>query len=85
MSLAFTRQLGLKTQKSSIGAQKINSTTLKTYEMIVFIFFILDKDNRERFFKKSFILTDIKLDIVLRIFFLIINNTNIDFQAQNLK
>ena len=51
---------------------------------MVSIFFILDKDSRERFFKKSFLLTNVKLNIVFEMFFLTINNVNINFSARNL-
>ena len=46
---------------------------------------MLDKDGKERFFNKSFLLANINLDIVLEMRFLIINNADIDFQAQNLQ
>lgn len=49
--------------------------------MIVSSFSILDKDSREIFFEESFFLAEIKLDIVLNMFFLTINNASIDFQA----
>lgn len=52
--------------------------------MVVFTFPILDKDGREKFFKKSFLLTDIKPNIMLKIPLLIINNADIDFQAWDL-
>ena len=38
MSQAFAHQLGLTIWKTKIGAQKINSTTLETYGMIVSTF-----------------------------------------------
>ena len=49
--------------------------------MIVFNFSVLDKDSRKRIFKENFLLTDVNLDIVLGMPFLIISNTNINFQA----
>ncbi len=49
--------------------------------MIVSTFFVSDKDDKERFFEKSFLLADVKPDIVLRILFLTMNNTDVDFQA----
>ena len=85
MSQAFAYQLGLKIWKTNVKTQKIDGITLETYRIIVFTFFILDKDNKERFFEKSFLLADAKPDIVLKMFFLIMNNTNIDFQIQNLQ
>ena len=52
--------------------------------MIVFTFFVLDKDSRKRFFEESFLLTDVKPNIVLEILLPTINNVDIDFQAQDL-
>ncbi len=53
--------------------------------MVVSIFFILDKDDKEIFFEESFLLADIKLDAVFGMLFLTMSNTNVDFQAQNLQ
>ena len=53
--------------------------------MIIFTFFMSNKDDRERFFEESFLLADVKPDIVLRMPFLTMNNANIDFQAQDLQ
>ena len=52
--------------------------------MVVSIFFTLDKDSRKKFFEKSFLLANIKLNIVFEMLFLTISNINIDFQAQDL-
>ncbi len=84
MSQAFTHQLGLKIRKTNVEAQKIDGTTLKTYEMVVFTFSILDKDCRGRFFEKSFLLADVKLNVVVEMLFLIMNNADVDFQARDL-
>ncbi len=85
MSQAFAHQLGLKIWKINVRAQKIDGSTLKTYEIIVSTFFVLDKDSRERFFEKSFLLADVKPDIVLGMPFLILSNVDIDFQARDLQ
>ena len=79
MSQVFAHQWDIKAQKTNVGAQKIDSTTLKTCEIVVFIFFLLDKDDRERFFEKNFLSADVKLNIVLEILFLIISNADVDF------
>ncbi len=44
-----------------------------------------DKDDRERFFEESFLLTNIKPDVVLGIPFLTISNVDVDFQARDLQ
>ena len=84
MSPAFASQLGLKIRKTNIRAQKLDGTTLETYRIIVSIFFLLDKDGRKRFFEESFLLADVKPEIVFRMAFLIMSNADIDFQARNL-
>ena len=53
--------------------------------MVVSIFFLVDKDSKERFFEENFLLADVKLDIVLGMLFLTMNNIDIDFQAQKLQ
>ncbi len=53
--------------------------------MLISTFSISDKDSRERFFEESFLLADIKLDVVLGMPFLTMSNTDIDFQAWNLQ
>ena len=78
------QQLGLKICKTNVRAQKIDGTTLEIYRMIVSIFSVLDKDGRERFFEESFLLANIKPDLVLEMLFLTMSNANIDFQARDL-
>ncbi len=85
MSQAFAQQLGFKICKTNIGAQKIYGTILKTYWMVFFPFSVLDKDGKERFFEENFLLADVKPDIVLRMSFLTMSNTNVDFQAWKLQ
>ncbi len=85
ISQAFVYQFGLKIQKTNIGAQKIDSNTLKTYGLVVSTFFVLDKDGRERFFEESFLLADVKPDLVLGILFLTMSNADIYFQARDLQ
>lgn len=52
---------------------------MKTYGIVVSTFSMLDKDDRESFVEERFVLGEIKPEIVLGMFFLIMNNTDIDF------
>ena len=81
---AFAYQLSLTIWRTNVRAQKIDSTTLETYGMVVSIFSVSNKDSRERFFEESFLLADVKPEIVLGIPFLTMSNADIDFQAQDL-
>lgn len=53
--------------------------------MVVSIFSMSNKNSKMRFFEKNFLLANVKPDIVLGIFFLTINNANVNFKAQNLQ
>ena len=66
-------------RKINVRAQKIDNTILKIYKMVVSTFSVLNKDNRKRFFEKSFLLANVKLDVGLEMLLLTINNTDIDF------
>ncbi len=81
----MTYQFGLKTQKTNVVAQKIDSTTLETYKMVVSTVSVLNKDGKKRFFEESFHLSDVKPDVVLGMLFLTMSNVNVDFQAQELQ
>ncbi len=85
MSQAFAQQIGFKIRKTNVGAQKIDGTTLETYGMVVSTFSVLDKDGRKRFFEESFLLADVRLDIVLKIPFLTMSNADVDFKARDLQ
>ena len=45
----------------------------------------MDKDGKEKFFEESFLLADVKPDIVLRMPFLIMINADVNFQARDLQ
>ncbi len=47
--------------------------------MVVSTFSMANKDKKERVFEESFLLADVKLDIVLGIPFLTMSNTDVDF------
>ena len=47
--------------------------------MVVSTFFVLDKDEKERFFKESFLLADNKPNVVFEMLFLIISNVDINY------
>lgn len=79
ISYTFTSQLGLQVWKTNVGVEKINGTLLKTYEMVVSTFFMLNKNGNERFFEESFLLAGVNLDMVLSRLVVTISNANIDF------
>ena len=50
MNLNYTWKLGFKIRKTNIGVQKIDSSTLKTFVMMIANFQVKDKIGKLRFF-----------------------------------
>ena len=74
---AFAAKLGLSIRPTSIGAQKIDGSTLKNYGMAIAGFLIQDKSGKAQFFEEIFLLADISIEVVLRMFFLALSNADI--------
>ena len=79
MNPNFAQKLGLKIWKTNVGAQKIDSSTLEIFEMIIIDFQIEGKTNRLRFFQKAFFVANTKFEIILRMFFLKFSNADVLF------
>ena len=84
MHLAFAKMLSLVMQTTNVGAQKIDSTTLETYRMVVAVFLVIDQADRVRFFEETFLAADISLDMILRIFFLTLSDIDVSFPKKKL-
>ena len=50
MTPAYAKQLSLQVQKTDVGAQKINGSSLRTFGMVIAGFQVEDKLGRARFF-----------------------------------
>ncbi len=76
---AYAKKLGLTTRKTSVGAQKIDDSPLKTYGMASARFSIQDSRGRVRFFEETFLLADTSMEVVLGMLFLSLSNANVEF------
>ena len=76
---AFVEKLGFVIWSINIGAQKIDSTILETYRMIIAVFSVIDQANKIMFFEETFLVVNISLHMVLGMLFLILSDGNIDF------
>ena len=79
MTLAYASKLGFWVQKTYVGAQKIDSSSLWTFRMVIASFQVEDKLGRARFFQKLFLLAEISIGVVLRMLFLTLSNADIQF------
>ena len=77
--LTFVRELGLPIKPMDVRAQKIDSTMLDPFGIVVTAFSVTDKANRVRFFEKTFHVANISPKIVLEMLLLTLSGTDIDF------
>ena len=75
----FALELGLFIRPTDIRIQKIDSTILDTYGIVVAAFTIIDKANQVIFFEKTFLMANISLEVVFEIPFLMLSSADIDF------
>lgn len=75
----FAKESSLPIRTIDVRAEKIDSTMLDNYKMIVAAFLVIDKENQVRFFKEIFLVTNFSLQIVFIMLFLILGDANTDF------
>ena len=81
---SFTKQLGLLIRQTDVGAQKIYSTTLDIYGMVIAAFAVMEKVNQVRFFEKTFMVANVSPEVVLEMLFLTLSNEDVDFSVWEL-
>ena len=84
MTLAYTKRIGFWTWKTDVRAQKLDEWLLETFKMIIAGFQIIDKLGRVWFFQEIFLLTNTNIEKILGMPFLILNNTNVQFNKREL-
>ena len=57
---------------------------LDSYKMVVAAFSVVDKANRVRFFKKTFVVANVSPEVVLGMLFLTLSEVDVDFSRQKL-
>lgn len=83
MTLTCAVSLGLFIWETNIAAQKIDGLTLVTYEIVIAQVSIQDKLQTIRFFKETFLVANISIEVILGMLFLLFNNVNIRFAETN--
>ena len=84
MNPAYVEKLGLKARKTNVGAQKVDGSALETFKIVIADFQMEDKVGRPRFFQKTFLVTDTKFEVILRMPFLKISNADVAFGKRTL-
>ena len=80
---AFAAKLGLSIHLTSISAQKIDGSILKTYGITIAGFSIQDKSDRAWFFEETCLLADTNMEVVLGMPFQALSITNIQFDTKS--
>lgn len=84
ISPAYVKKLSLRMQKTNVGAQKIDGSSLNTFGMVIAGFQIQHKLEKARFFQETFLVADTKIDVVVGMRFFILSNANIRFAEEEL-
>ena len=84
MNSDYVWKLEFKIQKTNIGAQKIDSSILATFKIIIADFQIGNKASRPRFFQETFLVANTKFKVILGMFFLKISNADVSFDEKTL-
>lgn len=85
MQPSFAKKLSLYVRKTDICIQKIDGSRLEIFGMIITFFLVKNKDRRFRFFKKTFLLAYISINVAVGILFFILSNFDINFTDWELK
>ncbi len=78
ITLAYVVELGFTIWKTSVGAQKIDSSPLETHNMTSARFLLQNSLGRFQFFEETFLLANTSIEVVLGMTFLALSN--VDFQ-----
>ena len=81
---AYTKKLGLRIWKTNVKVQKIDGSSLNTFGIVIAGFQIEDKLERVRFFQETFLVADIRMDIVFGIPFFTLSNADLWFAEKKL-
>ena len=84
MNPAYAKKLGLRIRQTDVGAQKINGSHLNTFGIVIADFSLQNKLGKVRFFQKTFLVADTRMEVVLGMFFLTLSNADIRFAEQEL-
>ena len=63
-------------QTTNIGTQKIDGTIFKTFKIMVIAFSITGQADRIKFFKKTFLMTNVSPDVVFEMLFFTLSSAN---------
>lgn len=82
--LAYAANLTLKVWPINIKTQKINGSTFKMFEIVLANFQVQDKLDKAQLFQMIYLVVNTSVAVILNMFFLIFNNTDMLFVERKL-
>ena len=84
MTSLYASKLGFWVQRTDVGAQKIDGSTLETFGIVLTSFQVEDKLRKAQFFQETLLLANINAEIVLDMLFLTLSNVDVQFVEKEL-
>lgn len=84
MTSAYAAKIRLKVCPTNVEAQKINGSTLDIFKIVLANFRIEDKLGHAQYFRKTFLLANNSIEVILRRPFLTLNNADVSFLERKL-
>lgn len=85
ITLTYIAKLGFVIQKINVSTHKIDNSALVIYKIVFADFSVQDKFGKIQFLEKTLLLADISIDMILRILFLTLLNTDVLFVEKKLE
>lgn len=79
MTPVYALKLGPKVCHTDIKALKINSSTFKTFKILLTSFQAKNKLKQARFFQETFLFANLSVEVVLKMPYLTFNKANVSF------
>lgn len=70
---------------TNVNAEKMESSQLEIYKMVIALFQINHKIKKFRFIKRTFLLIDISINVAIAIYFLTLSNLKVNFNNRELR
>ena len=83
--LTLTRKLELLIKPTDVGAQKIDSTMLNNFGIVVIALSVTNKANQVRFFEEIFLVANVIPKVVFGMLFLTLRGADVDFLGRELR
>lgn len=84
MTPTYASKLSLTVRLTNVRAQKVDGSTLKTFDMVLASFQVEDKLERACFFQETFLVTNTSIEVILGMLFLVLNNADVGFAQKEL-